>query len=284
MTVGIAAIIDQDRAIILVTDQMFNVGAATVDIPTAAKSFRFHNRWSALWAGDVTLVPPILRKVAAELSTNSSGDIAEVSSAFARVYRDEWARFAEQEVLAPFGLDMQAFVELLANKETAELSEMKRRIQDVDFDVEFLVAGFDSKAKPHIFTVTPPGVERHYDAIRFWSIGSGAEAALSSLMFRRLNPVMPLKQAIYHVAEAKYLSESSLAVGRGSLSILITSDGKFSMLYRQDEKDLRDLWETEGQPPIPADLDTRVPDFKTPEEPMPSTSEDSPSDSEKSEG
>ena len=283
MTVGIAAMVGGDSAIVLVTDQMFNVGAATVDIPTGIKSFRFHNRWGAVWAGDVTLVPPIMRGVTEALSTNPAADVAEVASAFARVYRDAWARAAEQEVLNPFGLDMQTFVELLANKETSELSNLRRRIQEIDFDCEFLVGGYDSAAKPHIFTVRPPGVTRDYDALRFWSIGSGAEAALSSLMYRRFNPTMSLKEAVYYVAEAKSLSEFSLAVGRGSLSLLLTSSGDFSMLLRKDEEVLRQIWETDGQPPIPPNLDARVPDFMNIEKFLESEQEDSPSDSETSE-
>jgi hypothetical protein len=266
MTVGIAAIIDHDKSIVFATDQMVSVRVITADLPTFLKSFRFHNRWFAVYAGDVTFGPPIMRKLTAELSTSGNADIAEVCSAFVRVYREERERLAVQEVLSPFGLDMQTFINLLASNDTVELADMKRKIEGFYFDPEFLVGGFDPDGKAHLFTIMPPGVEKHYDRVRFWSIREGAEAAVNSILFRGVNPLMPLKQAIYHVAEAKFLSESTRGVGKHSMFVQVTPDGKFSLLLKQDNIELRNLWETEGQPPVPDNLDARVPDFWTPDD------------------
>lgn len=263
MTVGIAAIANDndEKTIIFATDQMMSVGIRTADLPMVTKGFLVHDRWFALYAGTVTLVPPIVQKVRTALSAAATADIAEVSSTFVRVYQEERARIAEQAVLSPFGLDMPTFISLLATNQSAELADMKRRIQDFDFDCEFLVGGFDASRRPHIFTVTPPGIENHYDSIEFWSIGSGSEAALSNLLFRRINSRTPLKQAIYHVAEAKFMSEFSMGVGKNTLFLTLTPNGECKMLSNTEVPKLRQIWETEGQPPIPANLDTRVPDF-----------------------
>lgn len=266
MTVGIAAMADGHNAIVFVTDQMMSVGIRTADLPLVTKGYLVHGHWFALYAGTVTLVPPILNKVKAALSANTDADVSEVSATFVRVYQAERQRLAEQSVLSPFGIDIQTLVNHLTNNQSAGLADMKRRIQDFDFDCEFLVGGFDPDGSAHIFTVTPPGVENHYDSIGFWSIGSGAEAALSSLLFRRLHVVMPLKQTIYHVAEAKFMSECAMGVGRSSLFFILESDGKCKMLPIADVPKLRQMWEAEGQPPIPANLAERVPDFKSPEE------------------
>ncbi len=220
-------------------------------------------------------MPPILQKVRAALSSHADADISAVSAAFVSVYQAERARLAEQAVLSPFGLDMRMFVGHLTTGQSASLADMQRRIQDFDFDCEFLVGGFDPDGKPHIFTVTPPGVENHYDSIGFWCIGSGAEAALSSLLFRRIHSVMPFKQILYHVAEAKFMSECSLGVGKGTLFMSVTSDGKGGMLELEEVPKLRQLWETEGQPPIPPNLDMRVPDFWNPKDSKQSESEKS---------
>lgn len=261
MTVGIAAIADSTKSIIFATDQMMSVGIRTADLPLVVKAFSIHKRWFSLYAGTATLVTLVLAKVKVALASSVAPDVLEVSSVFVRVFQEERRRLAEQAVLSPLGLDMQTFVSLWANNQSAELSDMRRKIQDFDFDCEFLVGGYGPADTAHVFTVTPPGVENNYDPVGFWSIGIGADAALSSLLFRRIHPLMPFKQTIYHVAEAKFMSECVMGVGKNSLFFSLASDGKAEMLSTVDVPKLRQLWEAEGQPPIPSDLDTRVPDF-----------------------
>ncbi len=275
MTVGIAAITRKkdEEAIIFATDQMMSVGIRTADLPLVTKGFAVHKQWFTVWAGTVTFVTPILQKVAEALKTIPEPDLVTVSSTFVRVYQEERARLAEQYVLSPFRLDMQTFVGHLTSGQSASLADMQRRIQDFDFDCEFLVGGYGPDKKPHLFTVTPPGVEQHYDPIGFWCIGSGQDAASSSLMFRRIHAVMSAKEILYYVAEAKFMSEYSMGVGKGSLFMDVRPNEAGRMLQLEDVPKLRQLWEAEGQPPLPPNLDTRVPDFWTPEPKPPQPSE-----------
>jgi 20S proteasome alpha/beta subunit len=262
MTVGIASIGDKGNAIIFAADQMMSVGIRTADLPLVVKGFLIHKHWFTVYAGSVTAVPPILSKVKKALAASPDADIAEVAGTFVQVYREERQKLAEQSVLSPFGLDMQSFVNLISTNQSAELTDMKRKIQDFDFDCEFLVGGFGPDKRAHIFSVTPPGVESHYDSIGFWSIGSGAEAALSSLLFRRLHPVLSVKETLYFVAEAKFMSECAMGVGKNSIFFLVTAEGESKIVLVQDVEPLRQLWETEGQAPIPTNLEERVPGFR----------------------
>jgi hypothetical protein len=266
MTVAIAAVAERGTSIIFAMDQMMSIGIKTADLPFVTKGHLVHKRWFALYAGDVTHVPPILQKVKTALSGMPDPGLGDVSGAFVRLYRAERERLVVQAILSPFGLDMPTFISSLSTSQNTELVEMKRKIQDFDFDVEFLVGGFGPDRNAHIFTVAPPGFESHYDSVGFWSIGSGAEASLSSLMFRRLHVVLPLKQTVYHVTEAKFMSEFAMGVGKGTFVVRVTADGKVGVLFPPEVEHVRKLWESEGQPPIPDNLDDRIPDFVLPED------------------
>ncbi len=261
MTVAIAAAANHDRSIIFALDRMVTVGLVTADLPLMAKGFCVHKFWMSLYAGDVTQVPPILDKVKELLTPEDQPTVETVARTMAQVYRERREKLAEQSILNPIGLDMTTFVGLWSNNDNAELGELKRRIQDFEFDCAFLVGGFSAQQQPHIFTIEPPGVESHHTSVKFWSIGSGAGAAINSLLFRRYTSMFSVKKALYHIAEAKYLSETAVGVGKGSAFIHLNEDGTWGLMKFADEPLLRTLWETEGQPPMPDNLEQRVPDF-----------------------
>lgn len=263
MTVCIAAVANGGKNIIFAADQMLGVGGVKADFASIAKGYKIHNHWMALYSGDASLVSPILLRVRAALDEIENANFGEVSDTLFRIYREERVKFAEQAVLSPFSLDMPTFVDMMATNDTAEISDLKRRIEDVDFGCEFLVGGFDCDDgnRAHIFTISPPAVIRSYNPLKFWSIGSGADLALSSLLFRRFREGLSLETAIYHVAEAKFMSEAATGVGKNSVFIHLDSGGNFSMLPPDRVPALRQLWEAEGQPPIPPNLSERVPKF-----------------------
>jgi hypothetical protein len=263
MTVCIAAIAESGKSIISVTDQMLGAGVMTADLPMMLKGKRIAQNWTASFAGnDVSVVPPIMRKVEERLDGD---DASEVGRVFASVYQEERARVAEETILSPLGLDMKSFLDLLITENSPELADLQRRIQMLDFDPVFLVAGFDEKGFPHILTVESPGTVRHYDSVGFWSIGSGAEAALSSLFYRRYHVYQSWQKALYMIAEAKFMSESSANVGKSSLFNVMNRDGTWALLLNPDSAPLRTIWEDEGRPPLPENLDERISEIVKPD-------------------
>lgn len=155
---------------------------------------------------------------------------------------------------------MKAFLALLAGGGSAgnmALEEMRREIQALDFNCSFLVAGFDSQG-PHIFVISPPGIEEHYDSIGFWSIGSGSHSALSSLLFRKASRYDSLLMGIYYVAEAKFMAESAQGVGKHTPIMILKADGTYGYLTDASTNVIRKIWENEGKPPMPNNLETRI--------------------------
>lgn len=289
MTVGIAALAEMDKAIIFASDRMIGVGSATADLPLVTKGGLFHEKWIALYSGnDIARVPPIIRKVGDTLESEVAPTVEEVTQAFLRAYQEERERVAIQTILSPFGLNMREFMSLWATSQNPELTDMKRKIQDLYFDCTFLIGGFGPEERPHIFTVNPPAIEDHYDPVGFWSIGSGADAALSSLMFRRVNKLMTLPQVVYHVAEAKFMAESCMGVGKDTLLLVLKREGTWGFIMGNELRQLRQIWEAEGRAPVPPNLDGRISSLIELEQVVPSKpkkhKKSKPSNPEKSEG
>jgi hypothetical protein len=260
MTVCISGMVHHQNgsAIVMASDRMLTAGVVTADLPAVIKKQNIHDHWSAMYAGDdITHVMPVLRRVIAALLDSHNPSVGEVAEAFSRAYHEERMRLAEQRILSPYGLDMQSFMKLLAESDSDDLKLLMRRIQAAELGCTFLVCGFQGNV-PRIFTVTEPGVDEDYGPVGFWSIGSGAEVAISSLQFRRFNRNMSLSLAMYLVAEAKFMSEAAMGVGRSTL-ISILKPGHRPLFLEDDEvNELRAMWEAEGRPRIPDNLETRI--------------------------
>src|SRR5882672_2510996 len=215
MTVCIGAIASGRNAIVMAMDQMLTAGAMTADMPDLAKGMRVHPRWFAMFAGnDVQYVSPIMRDVTNALAEEGNApSVKTVTDTFIRVYREQRLRIAEQTVLAPLGLDFHAFAAMIATDDNETLRDLTRKLSEVEFSVYFLVCGFDANPSARIFTIEPPGAEGHYDDVGFWSIGSGSESAINNLFLRGYNQSLSLPQAVYEVAESKFVAETSLGVG-----------------------------------------------------------------------
>jgi hypothetical protein len=265
MTVCINAIAGTDEAIISVTDQMLGAGDMTADLPRMLKGKRIADTWTASFAGnDITVVHPILGKTEALLS-NKNG-LTDVAQAFVEAYSEERARVAEETILRPLGLTMETFrAALLGAEPNVEVAELRQRIQALNFKPTFIVSGFSDDGSAHIFTVEAPGTAAYFTNLGFWAIGSGAEAALSNLFYRKYDRYLSLPEALYLVAEAKFMAESSAGVGRHSFFHILKKDHTSVILMDDDIAPLREIWEREGRAPMPEHLERRVSEVLRPE-------------------
>jgi hypothetical protein len=118
----------------------------------------------------------------------------------------------------------------------------------VSLACEFLVFGMDKSRIAHIFTVEDPGIVSNHDLYGFWAIGSGANRALSSLFFQQYRTSILEWEAIYYIAEAKFMAEGG-SVGADSLIIIYRQDGGSVGSLKLDL--LKALWKKSGRPKLP---------------------------------
>lgn len=259
MTVCIGAIARGRNEIVMVMDQMLTVGDITADMPDLAKGMRIHRNWFAMFAGDLEYASPIMRNVTNVLAReNSIPSVQTVVDVFLQAYRQHRLRIVEQTVLGLLGLTNETFAEMIATDDNEILRGLVQKANNIEFNVEFLVCGFDANPSARIFTITPPGVEGHYDDIGFWSIGSGSESAINNLSLRGYNQDLSLSEAVYQVAESKFVAESAVYVGKRTAIVVLKADGRIGFITKHKLDDIRKIWYDEGRPPMPLNLDERI--------------------------
>jgi hypothetical protein len=129
--------------------------------------------------------------------------------------------------------------------------DMVAEIRQVELDgATVLVAGFDSKKRPHIFS-SDIGTQRYHagildhDPAGFYAIGEGAWAALGWL---HTNDDFRFSDSFAHVAyrlcEAKYAAENARSVGARSTVLAVHfSSGAISPLMLSPDDPPRKSWE-----------------------------------------
>lgn len=259
MTVCIAAVAEMDT-LIMVMDQMLTTGAIATDI-RYVKGTRVHPRWFAMAADDTQHVPAILDDVRNLLAKRKGAPtVKTVTDIFLKVYVEHRLRICEQRILKPLSLDLPTFKTMISTNDNETLRKLADKLNAVEFNVQFIVSGFDHLGSPRIFTILPPGEEGgRYEDIGFWSIGSGSGSAVDNLLNRGFAPGIALTGALYEVAESKFLAEKSLGVGARTTIVLMRPDETIAIINRERADSIKAIWANEGQPPpLPAELDERI--------------------------
>ena len=183
-----------------------------------------------------------------------------MESAFVSVYQKERRSTAESSILSIYNLTADSFLqEGLRLFGDTGFADLRYRLEAIDLECEFLVAGFDESDNACCFVVEHPGIARRYTTVGYWAIGSGSQSALSSLSFHRYSwwtSGFPL--CIYHVCEAKFMAETALGVGPLTIVVAWKSDGKFYFMRSEDVRRVRESWEASGRPKVPEGIEVMV--------------------------
>jgi 20S proteasome alpha/beta subunit len=237
MTVCIAALCDNRKAIILAADKM--VGSHAIESEAEIhKVLHLHKDWRVMLAGnDISPAFEIIDSAKKRLSKGKTFTVQEVENALVESYREQRLAGAGSQYLAPRGLTL----EMLNSAASSILPESLRLSLDgameaYRLELELLVAGFDRNGRGHIFSISDydnRGAARRHDIPGFQAIGSGSHGANYMMMYRSLSPPLPIRWALYLVLEGKYFGE--LASGVGSRTDLyILRRGKPSIKIKED--------------------------------------------------
>jgi proteasome subunit B (beta)-like protein len=232
VTIGIAALCERHRSIVLASDRMISYG------------------------DDFGTIGPTTRDVHAALQGESRPSVDDVSRAMVTAFRQQ-LRVKIDAFLSRFDQNLESF-----KQDALKVFGRTRRdrywdeIERMKVDVEYLVAGFDPKGSPHLIEVQNPGVVIDCFPMAFTAIGSGGSRALSALSFHSFNATMSLERGIYHVCEAKFMAESAAGVGRStSVVVMRMNDDRdevdITELSDAFIADIRKEWDRDGKPKVP---------------------------------
>ncbi len=244
MTVCIAVLCDNRKAIVLVADKMIGLGTAIETQPEIKKILRLHKQWWIMFSGnDVSPVFDIVDHAKQELKKTGAKTVDDVINAMVGNY--EKKRWAETEALylAPRGWTSKEFKSTRFRIPSDPLiREIDAKINDHELSIDLLIAGFDARDRGQIFSLSgyglDRGIPRRHDVPGFHSIGTGSDGALYMMQYRKVSSAMPVRQALYYAMEAKYFGELAPGVGeRTDLYIIRPNKSRISIR----EKTIEDI-------------------------------------------
>lgn len=213
MTTCIAAICGNNSAIILCADKALGLGH--VQNVIGVKILSIHKSWRLMFAGgDTQPVFDIVDRTKELLRDRKGIAIAapttqQVKEAVTEAWRAELNFRVEKKILGRregwtlkrlFDEGKNHFLE-------SDLNRMIDKIEREQFDLEIIVAGFDSSGSPAVMSASGHSDGILNRDIGYSAIGNGAPNALTFLSWRETKPSTPLRGALAQVIEAKYWGE-----------------------------------------------------------------------------
>jgi len=271
VSICIAVLCNRYKSFVLVSDYKASFGDFAADNMASKQTILFRG-YSVLFAGnDVEHAAPIIER--AEEILFSSIEAAKqkkmptpsaVVNAVDQAYAEQIHSEINRRVLRKRGFDVESFRETGKRKCTASAYlALCSRIDQVNISLRFLVVGFDEAGNAHIYCVDGKSAPKCYDSIGMWAIGSGANAALSSLAFymdkAQLNPFSSTETATYLALVARFMAESSNEVGSKATDVRIHHHGEGPRFVPYDRQMMiRELWEKEGAPRVPPNIEAAM--------------------------
>jgi len=222
MTVCVAAIAAESRAIVMIADKMITRGDMVSDTSICKMSRIGQTPWCAMIAGVIATADEVLMRTAIELQ-KSPKDVEEEYSMMkvvGRVYKEVYQEHLAAEVLIPklltreTALDRPNTLLPLPQKLTEEIDEDRKRFEN-RWGCQLLMCGFDVRGNPKIFEVFQPEHAASETRQGYAAIGIGADAATGRLMWHESDCDDALERVIWETFDAKVQAEIMRGVGFG---------------------------------------------------------------------
>jgi len=262
VTVCIAGLSESRKKIVTVTDMKAGLGSFASDF-VAPKSV-FWRKWTIMYAGeDIESVPFIISAAKSSIA-KLKGAVGpqDIADALDQAYAQRLNKIIETKVLRRYGYTSESFRKQGKKQLTASIyNSLCVGIASVKLSLRFLVAGFDKQGKGHILVAGGDEPPTDYTSLGFFAIGSGANAALSSLLFHksklRLTEQVSEGVCVYLLCEAKFMAEPG-DVGRATFIALQSAENNGEPRFVTNADAIRELWESEGAPCLPKFTSVRI--------------------------
>jgi proteasome subunit B (beta)-like protein len=247
MTVCIGAISSTLGVIVTVSDMMLStdtdsVEAAEVKFDTIVRGPR---PWVCLYAGDPTAFDELRTQIQTKLVPARRRTCRDVMRVAEEAYEALIEHRIERDILSRFGLRRTEFIDtglvkfgqIVFQQTMDSINQLLDTMRYTDA-TELLLAGFDDKDEPHIFSVNGIGHCTLHDGYAFHAIGVGSQAARGWLTaHQNFRNATELSEIAYRLCEAKFAAETAPFVGgRTTVLAALCSDGfADAMLIRQPE-------------------------------------------------
>lgn len=207
MTCCVAALAENSRALILVSDRMVGFGWVEAELKIK-KSTRVHRDWWVMMSGTVSPVFDIIDYTRDQLSNEANVDVRTASETVLRGYQEKRDLDAETLHLKPAGFSR-------ADLPNIQGSDPQKKYSAHKLGIDLIITGFDKSGKAHIVSLHGDrfGELARRDSPGFHSIGTGSVGAMYMMFYKDYSPRWPLLKAVYYTVEGKYFGEMASGVG-----------------------------------------------------------------------
>lgn len=228
MTVCIASICDSGQSILAVCDSKLSAIYTSSDRATL-KARRVSKSWAFMYAAeDVSPVVPIEEKIKEEIASKPNR-LAAISLLAQAAFLEQQRARARARNLVP---------------------------QETKLELVLLFFGYDEQHNAHIFTVADPNGEiTYHDAAGLKAVGSGGLIAEAILNSYGQNRNTSSEMGIYFALAAKFMAESATDVGRDTFAVRFKPNGLARPLLADHLNGFRAMWENEGKPRVPQNVE-----------------------------
>ncbi len=267
MTVCIAALCASRKKIVAVADTKISFGDYSADDLVVKVEPLVRNWWVLLSGTDIVQIPFILSRAKELLQDETVYDEYRVPRAVHMAYVERLRLQIESQVLDRYDITLSEFS---ANGRADLSPELYKKLSDeisgISLGLQFMVVGFGADDIGHLVFVDGQGAPASYDSVGFCAIGSGMNAALSTLAFqadrKNLSVYLEESEAIYSCCAAKFVAESASDVGRNTFLTLLRGGEQPKFIFtRRIDHEVRKAWERYWIPRIPKSIINKIPEM-----------------------
>ena len=228
VTVCIAALCDNDKSLVCVSDRMITSGDVLFETPRS-KIYEPESRFCIMTAGDISthriIYERLFDRLDACANENNILNIREIVSIYESLYDEYKNGMAERAVLSPLGLTRREFIDRQDTMDTEFIDNISDRLSEYKIgDIDTIIAGFDgSKLGGHIYVIRD-GVSSCESQVGFGVIGIGERHADSQFMMAGHCGYDPFYETLLLSYCAKKRAEVAPGVGKET-DILINRAG-----------------------------------------------------------
>jgi hypothetical protein len=244
MTICIAMLCENNKKLVAVSDRMTTHEYLSIEFEHGRlKMDELSCCVLALTAGDALAHTDLFRDVVEEVSLLAIPDVRSVAGKVEETFSSARQTLAEKETLLKAGMSYGDFIDQQQKLNPDLVLGLTRAYQDIELEVEIIVAGVDSSGA-HIYSIEDPGIANCCDALGFMAIGSGLPHAVSFITEANYSASISLNEALWLTYEAKRRGERAPGVGSRFTDVAIIDEIGIFHLDRAAMKQLEDIHQT----------------------------------------
>ena len=261
MTVCVAALAAHRRSIVCVADKALSYGDYIQWDSDSSKIIKLNPSGATLLvAGDEQSTARVMmhiKEISSRIGSGSS--VKDMLTLCEQQYTKAFHELLENKLLRPRLLNKTTYTKAVAHSSTNHIiRSLADEVSKFQINCDLLVCGFDTNREPFIFHLESPGVGVDMTTTGFHAIGSGAEKAVSRLLFAEHKREHDIERVLFDAFDAKANAEMAVGVGYAwDASIILGGKLGAEDVPIEIKELIKKVWSRHNQSPFDSKIHTK---------------------------